>query len=97
MHEFGTYELGRLKYRTPNEARGAAEDLGLADVHSTRVNGQTAFMPGSDMADLNDALERQGLPVMRFESGTGGMSDGMMGGLGLGFGMDDDGGGGGLL
>lgn len=65
---YGTAALGRLKYRTADEARGAADDLGADGVHShtmdTDGDGESErfFMPAEDHDTLNDSLEEQGLP-----------------------------------
>jgi hypothetical protein len=78
--QYGTYELGRLKYRTAEEARGAARDLGLSGTHSHTMDGERVFMPGKNHTKLNEALEKQGLaptPVPG-EGGGGGMMGGMM-------------------
>lgn len=85
---YGTYKHGRLSYRTAEEARGAAADLGINDVHPHQVNGETVFMPGSSCDELNATLDRRGLP--KAERCMGGKSagsddDGMFGaGLGAG-------------
>lgn len=98
MPEFGTYQLGRLTYRTAEEARGAAADLGLRDVHSMTQDGERVWMPGRDREALNAALEKAGLPTtQKASSSKSGRSGGMMSDLGIGMGMDDDRGGGGFL
>jgi len=64
---YGTAALGRLKYRTEDEARGAADDLGLDDTHSHSMdtdgdgNDERLFMPGENHDSLNDALTQRGL------------------------------------
>lgn len=92
MHsiDFGTYKHGRLTYRTAEEARAVAEELGLSDVHSHMVNGERVFMPGTDHESLNNALQRRGMqpvspPTVR---GYGGEKSA---GLGFDLGMDGDG------
>jgi hypothetical protein len=80
MNKYGT-RLGRLKYRTAEEARGAARDLGISGVHSHMMDGQKVYMPGSDHESLNRALEQQGLPPTQMpgDKGSSGMS-GLLGG-----------------
>jgi hypothetical protein len=82
MNKYGT-RLGRLKYRTAEEARGAARDLGISGVHSHMMNGEQVFMPGNDHESLNAALESQGLPPTKMPGG-GKSSSGMTGMLGGG-------------
>jgi hypothetical protein len=97
--KYGTAAFGRLKYRTDDEARGAADDLGLSGIHqhSMDVDGddqsETFFMPGSDHDALNESLDEQGLPpkpgVKAMGSQTGGgMSDSDGGGM-MDMGADD--------
>jgi hypothetical protein len=89
MHgaQYGTYKHGRLTYRTAEEARGAAADLGLSDVHSHMVDGSRVFMPGGDHEALNQALQRRGMrPVEPPEQRQqGGLFDLGMGGGGGGY------------
>lgn len=67
--DMGT-KLGRLTYRTPAEARAAAADLGLDDIHSHQAHGELVWMPGANHSDLNDALRKQGrMPVSKPGSG----------------------------
>jgi len=82
MNKYGT-RLGRLRYRTAEEARGAACDLGISGVHSHMMDGQNVFMPGSNHETLNRALESQGLPPTKMPGG-GKSSSGMTGMLGGG-------------
>jgi hypothetical protein len=73
--------LTEYTYRTAEEARAVAADMGLSDVHEVRMKGELMFRPGVDDDELRAAL------------GGGGM---LGGGLSLGGGMDDsddDGGG----
>ena len=64
---FGTFGLGRLKYRTEKEAKAAGDELGLDDTHSHDMDydddgeAETLFMPGADHGQLNDALTDRGL------------------------------------
>lgn len=85
QHQYGTFKHGRLTYRTAEEARGAAEELGLSSVHSYVVEGERVFMPGADHESLNMALQRRGLqPVQKpNRRDGGGLLD--MGGGGSGF------------
>jgi len=63
--QYGTFSLGRLKFRTAEEARGAADDLGLDDVHShTMGDGERLFMPGENHGELTDSLTARGLDPM---------------------------------
>lgn len=82
MNKYGT-RLGRLKYRTAEEARGAARDLGISGVHSHMMNGEQVFMPGSDHETLNRALKQQGLRPTKMPGESKG-SSGMTGLLGGG-------------
>jgi len=90
MHsaEYGTYTYGRLTYRTANEARAVAEELGLSSVHQHEAGGELVWMPGDNMQDLNAALQAMGLPPVSPPSQQGG------GDLLGGFGFDDEDGGG---
>jgi len=78
--QYGTFELGRLKYRTAEEARGAARDLGLSGTHSHTMSGERLFMPGKNHTKLNKALEKQGLPPTPVpgNDSSGGMMSGML-------------------
>jgi hypothetical protein len=67
--------LTEYTYRTAEEARAVAAELGLSDVHEVRTDGSLMFRPGVDDDELRAAL------------GGGGM---LGGGLSLGGGMDDD-------
>lgn len=88
MQDYGTYQYGRLTYRTAEEARAVADDLGLAGVHKHRVDGELLWMPGQNMERLNQKLQRRGLqPVTPPGQRGGDLFD-----IGLG-----SGGGGGLL
>lgn len=87
MQDYGTYQHGRLTYRTAEEARAVADELGLSDIHQHRVNGELLWMPGNSMKRLNEQLQRLGRPRATPPEDTGGMFD-----LGVG-----GGGGGGLL
>lgn len=80
--EMGTI-LGRLKYRTAEEARGAARDLGISGVHSHMIDGERVFMPGSDHEKLNKALRKQGRPPTKMpgKQDSGAMMNGMMTGM----------------
>lgn len=88
--EFGTYQLGRLTYRTPNEARGAARDLGLSDVHTHDMDGETVFRPGASCAELEKQVKKNRL-LPPYQCGGGKQQDSM------GFGLGTNNGGGGLL
>lgn len=65
--EYGTGQLGRLKYRTEGEARAAGDDLGLEGIHSHRMDAdddgqkEDFAMPGKNHNKLNDALSERGL------------------------------------
>jgi hypothetical protein len=71
--------LTEYTYRTAEEARAVAAELGLSDVHEVRTDGSLMFRPGVDDDELRAAL------------GSGGM---MGGGLSLGGGRGDGDGGG---
>jgi hypothetical protein len=66
--------LREYTYRTTEEARAVAAELGLSDVHEVRTDGSLMFRSGVDDEELQAAL------------GGGGM---LGGGLSLGGGMDD--------
>lgn len=81
---YGT-KHGRLTYRTAQEARAVADELGLTSVHSITKDGQTMFRPGNDVEDLNAALQAKGLQPLQTGGGlmdAGGMQ---MGGSSGGF------------
>jgi len=98
--ELGT-NLGRLRYRTAEEARGAARDLGLDGVHQHEVDGEIIWMPGETHTALNDALRDRGLPPTQMPGGgtssdlddlnmtDSGTNDGVLSGGGL-FDESDD-------
>lgn len=102
MHsaEYGTFKLGRLTYRTAQEARAVAEELGLSDVHSQDMSGEVVFMPGRDMDALNQRLREMGMQAAAPASARRRSSGGDMFadlGIGMGMGNNDDDLGGGLL
>lgn len=76
---YGT-KHGRLTYRTAQEARAVADELGLTSVHSITKNSQTMFRPGDDIDDLNAALQAKGMQPL--QTGSGGLMD--AGGMQLG-------------
>jgi hypothetical protein len=82
--KFGASRLGRLKYRTAEEARGAADDLGLDDVHSHNMDpdndgrDERLFMPGKSHDSLNDSLTDRGLDPMPAMGGSSGGGSGAM-------------------
>lgn len=77
-------ELGRLRYRTAEEARGAARDLGLTGIHSHQVDGERIWMPGRNHQMLNDALTRRGKEETMVPGGEGNRT-----GIGMAGGMED--------
>lgn len=89
MQDYGTYQYGRLTYRTPNEARAVANELGLDGVHSHEGSDQLVWMPGNSLQALNRALEQQGMAPVQ---SPGGGDD-----MGFDFDVGLGGGGGGLL
>lgn len=65
--KYGAARVGRLTYRTEEEARAAAEELGLDGVHAHQMDHDTdgtserVAMPGETHSGLNAALEARGL------------------------------------
>lgn len=65
--EFGAKSVGRLMYRTEEEAGAAADELGLDGVHAHRTDydsdgqAERVAMPGENHSGLNAALESRGL------------------------------------
>lgn len=80
-YKFGT-KMGRLQYRTSEEASKVAKEMGLSGTHSHTRDGERVHMPGTNHKKLNSALEQRGLPPTPVPGEGGGMMGGMMGGGG---------------